>query len=412
MNHREIFSAGEISSQIVAGMTDHPSPEDSDIIVAPDIASGRFPEWAYRVPDDDEEVVDRLYKSVTHILGHSPAIIHNTANSVKHNTPFGVASRMLADDRAKEQGAPTYLWVHDARIGTPEQFDRLLPSEKAVPLICVSQARKKEIIELFEQIAESQCVVRRTNEVIVIPNPVSEVFFGPDCPIPQTLAELAPRFQAFTRQEVLPQSYEAAEYSIFSDDSDVVRFMVPARIVRQKGIEQAIYTSTAYADRYKQMTILIVSGIVDSREPQNLDYWKWIQECILRANSSYFRPIFLGGVEWRYMPWLYSQSSLLFAPFWSEGFGLPPVEAALRGLPTVMSDDPAMMETTDGNALIIRGWSQMNRADDDQIKAARQIHSYLSSSKPKNHVDNLGEKAKKQFSSEAVRHQLLKILSV
>jgi glycosyltransferase involved in cell wall biosynthesis len=275
----------------------------------------------------------------------------------------------------------------------------------------VSKVRRREIIDSYARIADSLGVARRTNEVIVIPNPVSDEFFRLAIPIPESLADLAPRFRACTRREALSQEYDDSERFLFSKEADAVRILVSARIVEHKGIEQAIRTAKAYADVYKQTTILIVTGAVDFRGPNSRLYWKRIWKCIEGTKSSHFRTLLLGGVEWRFMPWIYSQASLLFAPFRSEGFGMSPVEAAVRGLATVMSNDPAMMETTGGNALIIRGWSQMQGVETASINAANQIHRYLSSSMPQKHVANLTKKANDRFSSEAVSHQLIELLS-
>lgn len=73
------------------------------------------------------------------------------------------------------------------------------------------------------------------------------------------------------------------------------------------------------------------------------------------------------GIEDRVqlMPWLddeefvrcFVDASLVVFPSDFEGFGLPPVEAMRRGIPVLVSADPALLEVTGGHAEVVRDLS-------------------------------------------------------
>ncbi|MDT4914268.1 MAG: hypothetical protein QOC66_3396 [Pseudonocardiales bacterium] len=61
------------------------------------------------------------------------------------------------------------------------------------------------------------------------------------------------------------------------------------------------------------------------------------------------------------LPWLsdeefesnFAGAALVLFPSDFEGFGLPAIEAMLLGIPVVVSDDPALLEVTDGRAVVV-----------------------------------------------------------
>jgi glycosyltransferase involved in cell wall biosynthesis len=62
----------------------------------------------------------------------------------------------------------------------------------------------------------------------------------------------------------------------------------------------------------------------------------------------------LGRVEDGELDALYAGALALVMPSWLEGFGLPPLEAALRGTPSVLSDLPVFARTLGDAALLVR----------------------------------------------------------
>lgn len=65
------------------------------------------------------------------------------------------------------------------------------------------------------------------------------------------------------------------------------------------------------------------------------------------------RAVALGAVAPAELEWLYSQAVMLLFPTGYEGFGLPLVEAAARGLPVIASDIPALREIGEGVARFV-----------------------------------------------------------
>jgi glycosyltransferase involved in cell wall biosynthesis len=63
------------------------------------------------------------------------------------------------------------------------------------------------------------------------------------------------------------------------------------------------------------------------------------------------------------LPWLddeefharFASAGMIVFPSDFEGFGLPAVEAMRLGIPLVISDDPALLEVTGGNAAVVKG---------------------------------------------------------
>ncbi|MEQ1834321.1 MAG: glycosyltransferase family 1 protein [Candidatus Eisenbacteria bacterium] len=61
----------------------------------------------------------------------------------------------------------------------------------------------------------------------------------------------------------------------------------------------------------------------------------------------------LGRVTSAELEWLYGHATLVLVPSRYEGFGLPLLEAALRGAPVIASDIPPLRETGDGVARFV-----------------------------------------------------------
>ena len=80
-----------------------------------------------------------------------------------------------------------------------------------------------------------------------------------------------------------------------------------------------------------------------------------------------------GGLEGvvRPLPWLddeefhvrFASAGMIVFPSDFEGFGLPAVEAMRLGIPLVISDDPALLEVTGGNATVVSGAAPESLAD-------------------------------------------------
>lgn len=96
---------------------------------------------------------------------------------------------------------------------------------------------------------------------------------------------------------------------------------------------------------------LVVAGAPDARHPG------------LAALGGTARTHALGAVSPGELEWLYAHATCLVFPTLYEGYGLPLVEAAARGLPVLCSDIPALRETGEGCAWFLpahdeRAWRE------------------------------------------------------
>ncbi len=73
------------------------------------------------------------------------------------------------------------------------------------------------------------------------------------------------------------------------------------------------------------------------------------------AKKSKFAPFirFLGYISEEAKPYLYQLARVFVYPSFYEGFGFPPLEAMAVGTPVVISNTPALLETTRGAALSV-----------------------------------------------------------
>lgn len=399
---RDLLQAEGIETTLIVGATDHPDPQSHGIVVVPDIRSAAHPTWSAGETHFDPATVDGIIAQLEDVSGGAPLIAHNTTNAAGHNPPFGIAVAEMADQRQQDGGEPVVLWVHDARRASPAQLQRLLPTQDHTRIALISETRRAQFVDQLEKMRDQGAHVPDYH-IEVIGNPIDDQFLAATHPAPQGITDLAPAFHEFTAQYGLPQTERMAEQILF-EDHDMLRIVVPARIVGQKGIEHAIAVCQEYQRRYGQHVALIVTGTPDERKPENAVYWSRIQELIHQTDPQTCSLLFLGGVEWNYMPWLFQHSDLLLALFTNEGFSLTPLEAALCGCPAAISTDPAMMETTDGHALVLPSMT-------DYPDIAGRIHTYLSNGQPTIDTHQLRERTMQMYAAPAIARRTVAIIN-
>jgi glycosyltransferase involved in cell wall biosynthesis len=186
--------------------------------------------------------------------------------------------------------------------------------------------------------------------------------------------------------------------------------ILPARIVAQKGIEKGMAVANSYAIQNQEEVAFIVTGAPDLRKPENVTYWERIQALAKEyasAGNGKLHILFLGGATWDFMPWLYKNSTIMLAPFKNEGFSLTPVEAGMVGLNAAISEDPAQLETTQANALLIpdEEWESPDIA-------AHRIKRYIGSSQAATDIEELRRVADDNYSPEAITQKTLQLLKL
>ncbi len=110
----------------------------------------------------------------------------------------------------------------------------------------------------------------------------------------------------------------------------------PTRLVRRKNVELSIAVAREFTKRGTPATV-IVTAADDGHNEASIASGE-----ILRSECATADCLILGGeclaVGDAELAALYRLADALFFPSWSEGFGLPPLEAALHRLPVFCSD--------------------------------------------------------------------------
>ena len=353
----------------------------------------------------DDRLVTCITADISEMTKDSAVIFHNTTNAAVYNPAFGIAAANIVNQSTRGERPPAVLWAHDAPA-SPLQLRRLLPDEEDARIAVISSVTRDKIQRAIASMRRQGLSVPNY-DLRIIPNAIDAQFFESMTQTPQTLADLAPKFFTFAQEHNLPQNSDKFQKILFSKHMDYFKLLLPARIIHNKGVKEAICVAEAYADIYAQRVALIVTNQPDSDMQKNRDYWEEIKALYRSLQGSKVEIILLGGVDWNYMKWLYQESDLLLAPFQNEGFGLPPIEAACCGLASAISTDPALKETTGENALVMdcNFWSKPR-------DVARYIHAYMSSHRKALDLKKLKEKAIHEYSPQVVMQQMLDLLNL
>lgn len=119
--------------------------------------------------------------------------------------------------------------------------------------------------------------------------------------------------------------------------------LVLGSIEPRKGLDVLVRSWQQIPESTKDGWILKVAGNVGSARVFRAADVNWPSSVEL-----------LGYVPDQDLPSLYAQAAIFVYPSLYEGFGIPPIEAMASGTPTVVSDHPALRETTMGRACYFR----------------------------------------------------------
>jgi glycosyltransferase involved in cell wall biosynthesis len=150
----------------------------------------------------------------------------------------------------------------------------------------------------------------------------------------------------------------------------------------------------AYA-RTKTRVPLIVAGSEDPRFRQ--------VRRLLDLHGLKDRVRFLGAVQEKKLPALYSGAKAFIFPSLYEGFGMPPLEAMACGVPVACSDIPVLRETAGGAALFF------DPKDCDSIAAA--IERILTDQSLRENLRTAGLQRSAEFSWQAAAEKTLAVLT-
>lgn len=377
---------------ILTGETDSTNLQRDHVVVVPSIRMD--PEPLPRRGD--------IVSALTNATEDAPILFHNTTKP-KHNLPYCQAASDVIDSSVRRERRPAVLWVHDIDRRSPlEAVHSTFPTEEGSRLAVISSVRMGQLHRLFDQFSEHGLAVPNY-DMRLIPNPIEAQFLQPaTTDIPKNLRSLAPEFSTVTETHHLPQSEDLAERILFGVD-DYTKFILPGCIAHNKGVKEAIDFVEAYGDQYNPAA-LIITNFIEMSTPANRAYFGEILSKLAGAATSSrknFEVLVLGGVERKYMRWLLQKADMQVAPYENEGFSLPPFEAALSGVATAFSEDPAMLETTEGHGLVLpmATWQQ-------PLIAARSVNQYMGTSQQDADVAALSAKARRLFHPDAIGKQV------
>lgn len=261
------------------------------------------------------------------------AIVHNVHTLHKNLALTAALFRLHMTDRAPHLLA----WAHDFAwrdpLYLPELHDGwpwnlLREAWPGVRYVAVSNDRQAMLADLLQI-------------------PIEQIAVAPPGVDVQALLKLEPQTAAIVHKHRLLEADPL--------------LVLPARITRRKNIELAVRIVAALRERGCAPT-LVVTGPPGPHNPTNAAYLAELQ--MLRSALD-ARVIFLyeevsGGAtptpaypvtDVHIADWLGLADGLLF-PSRSEGFGMPVIEAALRGVPIFCADIPPFREIVGDRALV------------------------------------------------------------
>ena len=153
--------------------------------------------------------------------------------------------------------------------------------------------------------------------------------------------------------------------------------LTPSRILKRKNLGLGMEIISKLRDAGKSVR-WIVTGAADPHNVESMAYYNLLLTLRKKLNLQK-EVVFLcerikGRLTRRDLIGLYSMSDMLLFPSEREGFGLPVLEAGLRGLLCVISDIPALRELVDKSAILIRLDKPTNKVAREIINAMKNRH--------------------------------------
>jgi glycosyltransferase involved in cell wall biosynthesis len=242
--------------------------------------------------------------------------VHNVLTMPFHPALTAALADLAASEGTFRWRGRFFHWLHDAAYANP---DYTLPSAERFPwglmarplpgvrTVAVSEHRRRQWAALAGP--EARCEV--------VPNGVEpSAFLG----LPPALADWCEQAGVFDRDLVL---------------------LHPARLVRRKNIELSLRT-TRELRASGHDAFLIVTGAPDPHQAAGADYARELAAEVDPAAAVFLgERLVIGDAE---LAGLYRVADALLFPSRSEGFGIPPLEAALHRMPMFLSRAPALGE--------------------------------------------------------------------
>ena len=401
----ELLHDKNIPTVYLVGDTDIPEPEHGSegIVVYSAIRMDEKNLGSQSEQADNKPSAEEIARGINLRIPDSGIIFHNTIQAARYNEHYGIAAARIVDQGVLGERPLCVSWVHDP-VGSPHHIYPMLPTQNVARIAVISQTREKALYQLFDQMIQLGYIIPPNLDIRVIPNTFNSMYFDQQTAIPQTFTEFAPHFTSFTQREHLAQ--KATDVERLLTDNETLKLLLVGRPIHNKGVIEAMKMADALTTLIRQKVALVVTNAPDTDTLVNREYWLQVKSLRGKIHNDKLQIVFLGGVKSDYMKWLYERAQLLVAPFENEGFGLPPAEAALVGTPSVISDDPALQETTSGHAKTVERaiWQR------EPLTAAREVFAYLGSNEAQRDIKKIQHHIKTHYSPETITDSLLKII--
>ncbi len=280
------------------------------------------------------------------ILARADILFAHNVLTMPFNLALTSVLWQLAEERAPG-GCRLVAWIHDVAALNPDY--QIRHSVEFAPVVAQSPIRRQgpayqirhavefpwnllyracpgfEYVAVSEQRAEAFRSLTGVDTRAVVPNGVD----------PVAMLGLTPSVAAVCEEE-----------DIFELDLTLFH---PTRILKRKNIELGIRVSAALVAKGCRCRYL-VTGAPDARARDGDSYFESLRQLAKELGAPV---VFLAdrfGVTERDMAGLYAVSDVLFYPSAQEGFGLPPLEAALFRLPIFCSDIEPLRSMWQGRA--------------------------------------------------------------
>ncbi len=304
--------------------------------------------------NDTTQIIAELLRE--NLVGVDVLIAHNVG-SMNKNLPLSTA---LMENANRKSETRLVLWHHDLAWTTPryqdELYDRFPWNILAAPWpgvhrhVVVSELRRAELAALMKIDPE---------DIQVIPNGVHiEQFLK----LEQRTREVVEELNLFNAAPLL---------------------LLPVRITRRKNIELALKTLTHLRKRMPEARLL-VTGPMGPHNPKNLEYFAELLE--LRDGLGLKDCAhFMAEISQEFLPDpmifdFYQIADGLLLTSQEEGFGIPILEAGLRGIPIFCTNIPPLQELAGEDAVYFA-------TNEEPEKIARSIYLRLKSD-PTYHMRN------------------------
>ena len=136
--------------------------------------------------------------------------------------------------------------------------------------------------------------------------------------------------------------------------------------------------------------------VVGEEDPRYKDVSQLVEELGLKD-----KVIFYGYTDSKTMVNLYQNAGILVLPSLYEGFGLPPLEAMACGIPVIVSNTPALVETVADKAIVV------DPHDIDEL--AKAIYNVLTDKILRDKMSREGREHAKKFTIDFMARETLKV---